>query len=117
MSKESPKGLLSMVGPDTVIEGTVHAPHSIRIEGTLRGKLETTETLTVGSSGIVEADIHARSASIAGRVIGNLTAQDRVELEANSSLKGDLKTRDLVINEGATFQGNCVMSDSDATTV
>jgi len=117
MSKESPKGLLSMIGPGTVVEGTIHAPHSIRIEGTLRGKLETTETVTVGPSGIVEADIIARSASIAGKIIGNLTAQDRVELEAIASLKGDLKTRDLVINEGATFQGTCIMSDADSTSV
>ena len=117
MSKESPKGLLSMIGPGTVIEGTVHAPHSIRIEGTLRGKLETAETVTIGATGVVEADVSARCASIAGRVVGNVIALDRVELEANASLKGDLRTRDLIINEGASFQGNCVMNDTDATIV
>jgi cytoskeletal protein CcmA (bactofilin family) len=41
--------------------------------------------------------------------VGDLSVEDRVELDAQSSLIGDLKTRDLIINEGATFHGNCSM--------
>jgi len=117
MAKESDKGLGSFLGEGTVFEGTITVPHSIRVDGTFKGKLETAETLTVGPNGVVEADVMAKSALIGGKVIGNLTVQDRVELDANSRLKGDLKTRDLVINEGATFQGNCVMNNTEGTTV
>ena len=112
MGKESPRGLYTMIGENTVVEGTIIVPHSIRIDGTLRGRLETTEMLTVGNGGVVEADVVARSAIIGGKVVGNLSIEDRVELESNSSLKGDLKTRDIIINEGAVFQGNCAMHDS-----
>ena len=111
MAKPEAKGLYTMIGEGTVVEGTITVPHSIRIDGTIRGKLETVETLMVGSSGVLEADVIAKSAIIGGKVIGNLITEDRVELESNASLKGDLKTRDLIINEGATFQGNCVMNE------
>jgi len=109
MEKGSDKGLQTIIGPGTSVEGTITVPHSIRIDGTLKGKLETAETLTVGDAGHIEADIVAKSAIIGGSVRGNLSVEDRVELEANASLIGDLKTRDLVINEGATFHGNCTM--------
>jgi cytoskeletal protein CcmA (bactofilin family) len=109
MEKSSDKGLHTIIGEGTFLEGTITVPHSVRIDGTLKGKLETSETLTVGNSGRIEADIVAKSAIIGGSVKGNLSVEDRVELETNSSLIGDLKTRDLVINEGATFHGNCSM--------
>lgn len=109
MEKSNERGLLTIIGAGTVLEGTMIVPHSVRIDGSLKGKLDTTETLTVGSSGLIEADIVAKSAIIGGSVRGNLTVEDRVELEANASLIGDLRTKDLVINEGATFHGNCSM--------
>jgi cytoskeletal protein CcmA (bactofilin family) len=109
MDKSNDKGLHTIMGEGTLLEGTLTVPHSVRIDGVLKGKLETTETLTVGTTGHIEADIIAKNAIIGGTVRGNLSVEDRVELEANASLIGDLKTRDLIINEGATFHGNCAM--------
>ncbi len=103
------KGLYTIIGEGTTFEGSIVVPHSIRIDGSFKGKIDTTEVLTVGSSGVVEAEIIARSAVIGGKVIGNLSVKERVELEVNSSLIGDLKTKDLIINEGAVFHGNCTM--------
>jgi cytoskeletal protein CcmA (bactofilin family) len=109
MEKSNDKGLHTILGEGTILEGTLTVPHSVRIDGQLKGKIETSETLTVGSTGNIEADIVAKSAIIGGTVRGNLSVEDRVELDANASLIGDLKTRDLIINEGATFHGNCSM--------
>lgn len=111
MEKGANKGLYTMIGEGTMFEGKISAPHSIRIDGTAKGKIETTETITVGETGIIEADIRAKSAIIGGRVIGNLIVDDRVELEAKASLVGDLKTRNLIINEGCVFHGNCAMNN------
>ncbi len=109
MDKSNDKGLHTIMGEGTLLEGTLTVPHSVRVDGVLKGKLETTETLTVGTTGHIEADIIAKNAIIGGTVRGNLSVEDRVELEANASLIGDLKARDLIINEGATFHGNCAM--------
>ena len=109
MAKSMTKGLYTMLGEGTVLEGSLSVPHSIHIDGTVKGKIDTTEDLIVGANGIIQADITARSANIAGKVTGNLSAEERVELLSTSSLNGDLRTRELVIEEGAVFQGNCAM--------
>lgn len=111
MAKEN--HLYSFLGEGTVFEGTIMVPHDIRIDGHFKGKLDTQQELHIGENAVVEAQISARSAFIAGKVVGNITAAERVELDRNAVLKGDLKTRDLVINEGATFQGNCAMSAAE----
>lgn len=114
--EKNAKGLLTMIGDGSVFEGTIMVPHSIRIDGVFRGKsIEAAEVLTIGNTGAVEAEtISAKSAVIWGKVVGNLTVEDRIELEANASLIGNIKTRDLIINEGAVFQGNCFMQNTKA---
>ena len=112
MEKKVEKGFFTMIGEGSVFEGAIAVPHSIRIDGTLRGKLETSEVLTIGKSGIVEADIIAKSAIIGGKVSGNIIVEERVELEVNAVLIGDMKTRDLVICEGAIFHGKCSMKEA-----
>ena len=109
MEKSSAKGLYTMLGESTVFEGTITVPHSLRIDGIVKGKIETGEVLTVGPSGVIEADVKAKSAIIGGKVTGNVYVEDRIELESKASIIGDIRTRDLIINEGAVFQGNCTM--------
>ena len=50
-----------MIGEGTSLEGTIVVPHSIRIDGTVKGKIETSETLTVGDTGVIDADIIAKA--------------------------------------------------------
>jgi cytoskeletal protein CcmA (bactofilin family) len=103
------KDIKTIIGEGTSFEGTITVPHSIRIDGSFKGKIDTNEFIIIGSSGYIEADILAKSAVVGGKVIGNMTVEDRVELESNSSLIGDLRTRDLIIHEGAVLHGNCSM--------
>ncbi len=117
MDKGSSKGLYTMLGEATVFEGTIVVPHSLRIDGRVKGRIEAGEVLTVGPSGVIEAEIRAKSAIIGGKVTGNVMVEGRVELEANASVIGDIHTRDLVINEGAVFQGNCSMISDDTVKV
>jgi cytoskeletal protein CcmA (bactofilin family) len=92
-----------------VFEGNLVVPHSLRIDGRVKGRIETGESLTVGPTGIIEADIKAKSLICGGKIIGNVVAEDRIELESKASLTGDIQTRELIINEGAYFQGNSRM--------
>jgi cytoskeletal protein CcmA (bactofilin family) len=115
------KGSMTIIGEGTMIEGELSSPHSIRIDGTFKGrKLSTSEGLSVGGAGVIEAEtVLAKNAIISGRVVvsGAITIEDRVELEDKSVLMGDLRTRDLVIIEGAVFQGNCQMDTPKAVKV
>ena len=103
------KGLLNIIGSGSVFEGTINVPHSIRIDGAFRGKLQTAESLTVGEAGHIEAEIKAQNAFIFGKVTGNMYIDDRVELHVSAVVIGDIHAKELVINEGAVFHGNCSM--------
>lgn len=116
MEKGHNKGLYTILGEGTTIEGSMAVPHNVRIDGVFRGKIEASEILTVGTSGVVEADIKAKSAIVGGRIVGNLMAEEKVELESHSTLIGDLKTKNLIINEGAIFHGNCSMGEEKKET-
>ncbi len=113
MEKGHGKGLYTILGEGTKFEGSINVPHNVRIDGEFNGKIETSEVITIGPNGFVKADIKAKSAIVAGTIEGNVIVEDRVELEANSSLTGDLRVKDLVINEGAVFHGNCSMNSGD----
>jgi cytoskeletal protein CcmA (bactofilin family) len=110
MEKSNPKGLYTMLGESSVFEGTLSVPHSLRIDGHVKGKIEAGEMVTIGQNGTIEADIKAKSAIIGGKVTGNVIVEDRIELESNASVVGDIRASDLVINEGAVFVGNCSMT-------
>lgn len=106
---------MTLIGEGAVFEGTMNVPHEVRIDGTFKGTLlESADTVTITEKGVVEADIKARKAFIGGRVIGNVTIEDRTELETHATLTGDLKTRTLVVHEGAQFQGKSVMGEGGA---
>lgn len=118
MEKGTRKDLLTMIGDGAVVEGTLSVPHAVRIEGTLKnGRLEAAETVTIGVTGVVEGDVHARNAIIGGKVIGNVHVEERIELESHATLNGDLQCKTLIINEGASFQGKSMMGQSSSAPV
>ncbi len=96
----------TIIGEDSTLEGTFDIVGSVKVEGVLKGSLRATERLVVGQGGMVLANITVRDAIIGGQFIGNIDAESRVELEESAKVRADLKTRHLVIHEGATFYGS-----------
>ncbi|MDB5051278.1 MAG: ccmA [Fibrobacteres bacterium] len=89
--------------------GDIKVEHDLRIDGYFKGTIEVAGILILGPTGKIEGQVQARAATIAGKIIGNIKGIDKIVLESKSTLVGDLQTRELVINEGAIFQGNCSM--------
>ena len=110
---DTTKGFHTLIGSGTVIKGEVVIDHDIRVDGRVEGKLQSSGALIVGESGSIEADLEVKSAKISGKMIGNLLAMEKVELEENASLTGDIKTQNLIISEGAVFHGNCAMQQEN----
>ena len=105
--------ILTWLGKDSSFEGKLVLKHSLRIDGKLKGTLDTTESLTVGRDGELQGEeIKVKNAVIGGTVIGNVTASGKVTLEANSIFKGEMRTQKLVIHDGAVFEGRCSMSET-----
>jgi cytoskeletal protein CcmA (bactofilin family) len=103
-------GLMNtIIGKDTLITGTVDVKGALRVDGVVKGKIICSDCVTVGATGSIEADIESNTAVIAGRMAGNVITTEKIELQAKCELEGDIKTKSLVIEQGAMFCGACNM--------
>jgi cytoskeletal protein CcmA (bactofilin family) len=109
--QESEFGVLETVlGPDSVFQGTIRSKSSIRIDGKLEGNIAEANGVVIGEKGQVQGDINARSVIVGGKVTGNISATHSLEILPKAQVYGDLHSAVLTIGEGATFEGNCVMA-------
>ncbi|HMB69157.1 MAG TPA: polymer-forming cytoskeletal protein [bacterium] len=97
----------SVIGENSVFEGTFEVTGNLRVDGKFSGTLNVTETVQVGSNGFVDADVKTRNAVVAGTIRGNLNASEKITLQSGSRLEGEMVTSKLVIEEGVSFQGSC----------
>jgi cytoskeletal protein CcmA (bactofilin family) len=102
-----------MVGKGTVIEGDMRVQNSLRVDGKVKGNITVTDTVLIGKEGEVEGHIHARHAFLAGRVSGNILTQGKVALETKAVVLGDIRAFRLVVDEGAVFNGKCMMKEDE----
>ncbi|MCE5285275.1 MAG: polymer-forming cytoskeletal protein [Pelosinus sp.] len=98
----------TVIGKGTQIQGSITAS-GIRIDGQLDGDLTSSGDVLVGDSGVLNAEIKARNAVIAGMVKGNVEVAGKLELMPTAKLCGDIKVGMLIIGEGAVFKGACEM--------
>ena len=101
--------LNAFIGEGTAFKGTLSFQGTVRVDGKLEGEVFTKDTLVVGKSAVIRADIHAGALVIGGTIHGNITAEKKVELHAGARLYGNIGTPSLVIAEGVVFEGNCTM--------
>ena len=102
-----------IVGVKTVFDGTMTTEETTRIEGTVNGNVIAEGTLIIGQTGKVNGDITAKCILIAGEVRGDLYASIKIEASASGRIYGNIKTKSLVIDEKAVFQGKCEMNVSE----
>lgn len=110
--KSEANGELNLIAAGSVFEGKLRSPGSIRIDGKIVGEVNATQNVAVGSSGDVEGNIAAKNVTIGGRTKGMISAQEKLVLESKAVVRGDIHATKLVIDEGAVFDGKCVMSES-----
>ncbi len=113
MAKNSKNSSYTFIGSGSTFEGAIDVPHEIRISGTFKGTIKSSDTLIVGKDGVVSAEIEADNVIVGGKIDGNIICSGRVELEENSSVYGDITASDLIINQGASFQGVSKRGDAE----
>jgi cytoskeletal protein CcmA (bactofilin family) len=101
----------SIVGPSVKIDGDLKSQGNLRIDGTVTGKVKTTQNLYVGESANISADIEAENAVIGGVVQGNVKVTGALVLGRNGRLLGDMVCGTLQVEEGGYFAGKCQMKD------
>jgi cytoskeletal protein CcmA (bactofilin family) len=96
----------------TELQGELRFRDTFRVDGKVKGRIVSDNTLIIGESAQVDAEIDCGVVSIRGTVTGRVKGRERIELLAGSRVQASLSSPRLVIEEGAFFQGDCDMSSA-----
>jgi cytoskeletal protein CcmA (bactofilin family) len=99
----------SFFGKDTIFEGNLSCKGEVRIDGRFNGEIHIEGVLTAGESAIIASEIHVSKIIISGEIRGNIVAEDKVEIHRQGKVFGNIQAPVVIIYEGATFDGNCLM--------
>ena len=101
---------LAYLGEDLHVEGTVYCTNRMVINGSVEGSVQGKAEVTVGRQGAVEGSIDCSQAVISGKVQGNLTVRNRLEISGSGHIKGEINVQpgQMIIREGAVLEGSCV---------
>ncbi len=105
----------TILGKGCVLNGDFNADGSARIDGTVNGNVIVKGMLILGVDGKIIGDIEATGVIVGGHVIGNINAPEKLEISSHAKVFGDIKTKILVIDEKAIFQGKCDMYQEEVT--
>jgi len=106
----------SIVAEDIEIVGSIKCESNIQLDGKLNGDLSCSGNAVIGATANVKGNIAADSATILGQVNGNITAKDRIELKASARLNGDIRSKRLTVEDGASFVGKSEVNPSGGGT-
>lgn len=95
----------TILGEDTEFNGTLKFSNTLRIEGRFKGEMHSEGQLIVAKTGVVEAEISVGAIQVDGKIMGNITATDLVELRATAEVHGDITAARLKIDDGVVFVG------------
>ena len=101
----------STIGPNSYFTGRFHINGSLKIDGKFEGKSLQAEQLYIGVQGKVKTNITANSVIVEGVILGNITARNRVMLLPTAKIYGDIKTPELIIQNGVILEGRCTISN------
>ena len=100
---------INMIGSGTIITGDIQSKGDIRVDGTLKGSINTEGKVVLGANGTIEGDVVCQDADISGTINAKITVSKLLSLKATARLNGDIVTSKLSIEPGATFTGSCSM--------
>ncbi len=112
MKTEPGNDVSSIITAGTICEGKLRSPGSIRVEGRIVGEIVAGQGISIGGSGEVDGNVSAKLVTIGGKITGSVLAQEKLVFESKAVVRGDIRAAKLVIEEGAVFDGKCIMSDS-----
>lgn len=101
------------LGKGSRVEGKLTFENTVKIDGNVEGEIQA-QSVVVGESAVINAQIVADTVVVKGKVTGDITARKQVELRAPAKLVGNITTPSLVIHEGVFFEGHCSMGGAES---
>ena len=105
---------INMIGEGTVFEGTLRSESDLRISGRIVGKLQVGGKAIVAREGVVEGEMMATNAEIAGSVQGEIHIKELLILKSSARVDGNIEAARLIVEEGSVFNGKCQMTREPA---
>ena len=112
MKKEN-DNIKAYMGEDTVFNGSLTFDGTVRIDGKFEGEVTTEDTLIVGETGHLMAEISAGTVVCMGRVEGTVMASKKVEIHSTSKVVGNVESPALYIELGGVLDGACNMTGKE----
>ena len=109
MKKTETTAAVNMIGAGTIITGDIVSKGDIRIDGTLKGSVNTEGRVVLGCEGIIEGHVICTNADVSGTIKAKITVSQLLSLKTTAKLNGDITTNKLSIEPGAAFSGSCSM--------
>jgi cytoskeletal protein CcmA (bactofilin family) len=103
------EGLTCIIAKGTVIEGKITTTENMRIDGKIKGQVLCDKRLVMDAGGVIEGDVQADESTIKGRVVGTVSVINTLHLLESSFIKGDIKAKKLHVEEGAKYDGKCLI--------
>lgn len=100
----------SLIGVNSYFTGKFHINGSLTVDGSFEGKSLQAEQLYIGPTGRVKTDLKANNVIVEGVIIGNITASNRIMLLPTAKVLGDIRTPELIIQNGVILEGRCTIS-------
>jgi cytoskeletal protein CcmA (bactofilin family) len=110
---EEATGTSAFLGKGSRVTGKLAFEGPARIEGHVEGEISAQDTLVIGESAVVNAQIVGSAVVVHGKVTGDVTARKKLEIRAPGKLFGNITTPSLVIHEGVVFEGQCTMGGTE----
>lgn len=105
----------ALIGPTIDIKGNLGGDEDLLVEGQIEGKIELRQhSVTIGKSGRVKADIHARTIVVQGEIYGNLYGEEQIILRQTSTVRGNLLAPRVTLEDGSNFKGSIDMTAGNA---
>lgn len=99
----------NVIAKETNIKGDIEATGNIRIEGAVEGVVKSKSKIVIGESAYIKGNLFSTEAEISGKIEGQVTCTEILYLKKSALVSGDIITKKLVVENGATFNGKCQM--------
>lgn len=96
----------TVIGPDTHIKGEMHFDSTARILGSFEGRITANGEIQIGEGAVCKASVEGETVIVDGMIEGDVSARDRITLNTQAKVLGDVVATTLVVAEGATFVGH-----------
>lgn len=107
----------TLIAFGTILKGDVKSENDLRIDGAIHGNIFCTAKIIIGPTGFVEGNIEGANADITGKVQGNVSVKDLLQLKSEGSVQGNIIAAKLQIDPTAVFNGKCQMGASAGSVV